>query len=83
VQVCQLLEDLKLDNSVVVTTIVELPPKIRPILSIYSDIFATKVSYSPSMACYHSIPLIPGATLVHLRPYRYPPALKNEIETKV
>jgi hypothetical protein len=70
VQVCQLsAEDLKLDNSEVVTTTVELPPKIQQMLSVYSDIFATKVSYPPPMACYHSIPLILGATLVHIRPY--------------
>lgn len=31
----------------------------------------------------HDIPLIPGATPVSIRPYRYPPALKDEIERQV
>lgn len=37
----------------------------------------------PKRACDHSIPLVPGAKPVHIRPYRYPPALKDEIEKQV
>ena len=37
----------------------------------------------PSRNCDHSIPLIAGARPFQLRPYRYPPHLKDEIETQV
>ena len=37
----------------------------------------------PSRSCNHSIPLIPGAQPVFIRPYRYPPKLKDEIEAQV
>jgi len=31
----------------------------------------------------HTIPLVQGARPVNIRPYRYPPALKDEIEAQV
>lgn len=34
-------------------------------------------------SCDHSIPLIVGASLVNIRPYRYSPALKDDIEKQV
>lgn len=37
----------------------------------------------PSRVFDHSIPLLPGAQLVNLRPYRYNPAQKDEIERQV
>jgi hypothetical protein len=37
----------------------------------------------PSQSCKHSIPLILGAQPVFIRPYRYPPKLKDEIEAQV
>jgi hypothetical protein len=33
--------------------------------------------------CDHQIPLLPGARPVQMRPYRYAPALKDEIEKQV
>lgn len=33
--------------------------------------------------CDHDIPLIQGATHVNIRTYRYPPALKDEIERQI
>jgi hypothetical protein len=37
----------------------------------------------PRCACDHTIPLVPGAQLVSVRPYRYALALKIEIATQV
>jgi hypothetical protein len=60
--------------------------EIQQLVHQYADIFADKVSYPPpppTRACNHSIPLVYGARLVVVRPYRYAPALKDEIETQV
>jgi hypothetical protein len=81
VQVCQLAEeDLKLDvlDKALESRIVL--PEIKLLLQNYADIFAAKVTYPPPRACSHSIPLVPGASPVNIRPYRYAPALKDEIE---
>jgi len=37
----------------------------------------------PERSCDHAIPLVSGAKAVSIRPYRYPPALKDEIERQV
>ena len=37
----------------------------------------------PQRDCDHAIPLIEGAYLINVRPYWYPPALKDEIEAQV
>jgi hypothetical protein len=49
----------------------------------YDSLFATTTELPPRRSCDHVIPLILGATPVHSRPYRYAPALKNEIEKQV
>jgi tRNA A37 N6-isopentenylltransferase MiaA len=61
----------------------EIPLEIQQLLHQYADIFADKVSYPPTRACNHSIPLVSGARPVVVRPYRYAPALKDEIEAQV
>jgi hypothetical protein len=61
----------------------KLPIEVQKLLDSYADIFASKVSFPPPHACTHSIPLIEGARPVSIRPYRYAPALKDEIENQV
>jgi hypothetical protein len=61
----------------------KLPIEVQKLLHSYADIFASKVSFPPPHACTHSIPLIEGARPVSIRPYRYAPALKDEIENQV
>jgi hypothetical protein len=39
--------------------------------------------FPPPRECSHSIPLLPGSRPVCVRPYRYTPTLKNEIETRI
>ena len=37
----------------------------------------------PPRSCDHSIRLVSGAKHVYIRPYRYPPTLKTEIEKQI
>ena len=60
-----------------------LPVELQSLLDAYSDLFEPPTSLPPSRACDHEIPLIPRAALVLVRPYRYPPKLKDEIEKQV
>jgi hypothetical protein len=53
------------------------------LLDAYAEIFADNVSFPPPRLFHHSIPLIPGSRPVNIRPYRYAPALKDEIERQV
>jgi hypothetical protein len=46
-------------------------------------LFQPPDSLPPSRACNHAIPLLPEAQPFYIRPYRYPPALKDEIERQV
>lgn len=46
-------------------------------------VFEPLFALPPERNCDHIIPLLPGAKLVHIRPYRYPRALKDEIEIQV
>jgi hypothetical protein len=46
----------------------------------FADVFATKVTYPPPMAWKHTIHLVPGASPFFIRPYRYAPVHKDEID---
>jgi hypothetical protein len=84
VQICQLIEeDLHLDTSEETSKSSDAPAEIQQLLSTYADIFAAKVVFPPPRSCCHTIPLIPGARPVYVRPYRYAPILKDEIESQV
>lgn len=61
----------------------QVPEGIMELLHEYSSLFEEPKGLPPSRGCDHSIPLIAGATPVNVRPYRYPPALKDEIERQV
>lgn len=58
-------------------------PAVQPLLSEFSDLFQEPTELPPSRACDHEIPLVLEAQPVFIRPYRYPPKLKNEIERQV
>jgi len=60
-----------------------LPPAVTALLEEYQDVFAPPAGYPPARHCDHEIPLLPGAAPVQVRPYRYPPAVKDEIERQV
>jgi len=57
--------------------------EIQALVDSFPDLFTPPVDLPPSRACNHSIPLLPGASPVYIRPYRYPPSLKDEIERQV
>jgi hypothetical protein len=46
-------------------------------------VFDTPTELPPKRSCDHVIPLLPSATQVHTRQYRYAPAFKIEIEKQV
>ena len=60
-----------------------LDPKVSALLTEFAVVFAPVEGLPPSRTCDHTIPLLAGAKLVYLPPYRYPPTLKNEIEKQV
>ncbi|XP_021823725.1 uncharacterized protein LOC110764972 [Prunus avium] len=59
------------------------PPAIQQLLLQYNDLFSPPAALPPHRSIDHKIPLIPGATPVNVRPYRYPHFQKHEIETLV
>jgi hypothetical protein len=84
VQLYQLSEeDLQLDDNEEAKSDQSVPEEVQSLLDRYAGVFASTVSYPPDRACNHSIPLIEGARPVHIRPYRYAPVLKTEIEQQV
>ncbi|WVZ91209.1 hypothetical protein U9M48_037412 [Paspalum notatum var. saurae] len=60
-----------------------IPPCIRPLLDTYAAVFDAPKGLPPSRSFDHAIPLIAGAQPFVIRPYRYPPTLKSEIENQV
>jgi hypothetical protein len=60
-----------------------LPKEIVVLLDEFVVTFEAPAALPPERQCDHVIPLVPGATPVHIRPYRYPPSLKDEIEKQV
>jgi len=60
-----------------------LLPEVATILSEFESVFAPPTSYPPEPDCDHAIPLLPGATPFLVCPYRYPPAIKDEIEQQI
>lgn len=59
------------------------PPDFHPLLTKYSTIFATPTQLPPPRPIDHQIHLIPSATPVNVRPYRYPYFQKTEIEKQI
>lgn len=49
----------------------------------FSHLFAEPTTLPPKRAADHEIPLIPGAQPFIVRPYRYSPLQKNEIESQL
>jgi hypothetical protein len=60
-----------------------LPPEFTALLAEFVHLFKPPTELPPPRDCDHSIPLIPGAQPVFVRPYRYAPVLKTEIERQV
>lgn len=61
----------------------DYPPDIAVILEEFQSLFQAPTQLPPTRICDHTIPLVDGAHPVSIRSYRYPPALKDEIERQV
>ena len=57
-----------------------VPPELAQLLEDFSAVFEPPSGLPPERACDHNIPLVEGASPVVVRTYRYPPAVKDEIE---
>jgi hypothetical protein len=55
-----------------------IPPAVQPILSEFGHLFEEPQGLPPQRQFDHSIPLLPGANPVNLRPYRFNPAQKDK-----
>jgi hypothetical protein len=58
-------------------------PRLVTILLQFAELFSEPVGLPPNRQCDHAIPLIDGAQPCNVKPYRYPPLLKDEIEKQV
>lgn len=61
----------------------ETPVQIRQVLDQYQDVFREPTELPPKRACDHQITLMPRAQPVNVRPYRYAPTQKAEIEKQL
>jgi hypothetical protein len=58
-------------------------PEVSLLLDEFAVVFEPLSQLPPERSCDHTIPLLPGAKPVYIRPYRYPSSLKYEIEKQV
>jgi hypothetical protein len=61
----------------------QLPPQIQQLLDDFSDLFEEPHSLPPNRSCDRAIPLIQGAQPINIRPYRFSPTMKDEVERQV
>jgi hypothetical protein len=65
------------------TVVASVPPEIQSLLEEFSVMFVVPTELPPPRACDHSIPLVDGVAPVSVRPYRFSPAIKDEIERQI
>jgi hypothetical protein len=75
----QLLELQQMEQ----TAATEIPEPIKQLLSHYPHLFSKPHGLPPKRTVDHAIDLIPGAPPFRLRPYRYTPQQKDEIEKQI
>lgn len=61
----------------------DTPEEVQNLLNTYEDIFQTPTALPPPRPFDHHIQLIPGAQPANVRPYRYSPLQKDEIEKQI
>ena len=61
----------------------QLSPEIQQLLKLFLAVFDEPMGLPSRRQVSHSIPLVEGARPVQIRPYRYAPELKTEIETQI
>lgn len=70
-------------NEEVKATELPVPPAIANLLQDYNHLFAEPRGLPPQRAFDHTIPLLPGAKPVNVRPYHYSPAQKMKLRSKL
>jgi hypothetical protein len=65
------------------TSSTDTPSAVAPLLAEFQDLFWPSEELPPRRQQDHQIPLIPGAHPVNVRPYRYAPHQKDEIERQI
>uniref|UniRef100_A0A453QMI9 Retrotransposon gag domain-containing protein n=1 Tax=Aegilops tauschii subsp. strangulata TaxID=200361 RepID=A0A453QMI9_AEGTS len=60
-----------------------IPAVVQELLAEFSELFEEPRGLPPHRSFDHAIDLLPGAIPVNIRPYRYSPAQKDEIEAQV
>jgi hypothetical protein len=53
---------------------------IQHMINEFDYLFAEPQGLPPSRSCDHVIPLVPRSQHINIRPYRFSPAMKEEIE---
>lgn len=61
----------------------DLPAELQELIQKFAHLFAAPSGLPPHKACNHMIPLLCGANPISIRPYRYSPELKDELEKQV
>jgi hypothetical protein len=61
----------------------DLPEDLQHLIQQYKHLFEPPVGLPSPRACNYLIPLLPNAKPVAMRPYRYPPKLKDELKKQV
>ena len=61
----------------------EIPVEIQQVIDQYQEVFKEPTELPPRRAYDHQITLMPGAQPVNVRPYRYAPTQKTEIEKQL
>lgn len=79
IEMCHITELQEKDQTIIST----LPADLQSLLSQYQSVFAVPKGLPPPRECDHHIHLLPGVQSFHMRPYRYAPALKTEVEKQV
>jgi hypothetical protein len=60
-----------------------VPSDMQQVVDQFEHLFQDPTEFPPSRAYDHHIPLLPGVKPVNVKPYRYTPTQKDEIERQV
>jgi hypothetical protein len=83
-EVCQLIELWPIeDDTIPPVAPPSFPEAVQKLLQQFDQLFQEPSSLPPHRDCDHHIPLLPGAKPVNVKPYRYSPQQKTEIEKQV
>lgn len=74
IQLCPLLENSQSSN---------VPDEVQQLVDSKASLFKEPDSLPPARDFDHQIPLIPGVKPVNIKPYRYAPTQKDEIERQI